>query len=106
MCDCNKPDRILTVNAKCSDLASFNLAGEEHDGYVPPNLGVGAGDYVMFKVCLDCGKIQDTFPKKGTLHPDPDDPCCRVECEKCGAAFSEGETRNVEGMTFCEHCLE
>lgn len=60
--------RIALVNAKCSDLCWVMLGNKEHDGYVPRDMGICAGDndYVGFKWCLDCGQIQDKFPVKKT----------------------------------------
>jgi hypothetical protein len=60
--DC-KGDRILGVCGKTSDLYSHAFKGKSYDGYVPDNLGIGGGDYIEFGLCLDCGKIQDDFPK-------------------------------------------
>lgn len=31
--------------------------------YVDSRLGVGSGDDVEFRYCLDCGQIQGAFPK-------------------------------------------
>jgi hypothetical protein len=58
-----KTDKILSVNGKCSDMCFAVYDGYEHDGYVPNNLGIGGGDYIEFKLCLNCGQVQDTFPK-------------------------------------------
>jgi hypothetical protein len=55
-------DRILSVNAKCSDRCIFNFGDHEYDGYVPEDCGIGGGDYVYFKVCLDCGQMQGKWP--------------------------------------------
>lgn len=57
-------DRIFSINAKCSDLCFSRYKGDEKDGYVPDGFGIGGGDYVEFKHCLNCGQIQDGFPKK------------------------------------------
>jgi hypothetical protein len=62
MCKCGS-NRIVSVNAKCSDLCNVQLpSGEELDGYVPDNLNIGGGDYIGFEFCMDCGRIQDEFP--------------------------------------------
>jgi hypothetical protein len=36
---------------------------KQRDGYVPDDIGIGSGDYVDFNYCLQCGQIQDEFPK-------------------------------------------
>jgi len=59
-------ERILDVSGKCSDCFFANFGTSTYDGYVPEGLGIGGGDYIKFKLCLDCGQIQDEFPK-----PDP-----------------------------------
>jgi hypothetical protein len=58
---CGK-DRILNISAKCSDLCHTNLGDLESNGYVPEGLGIGNGDYLEFKLCLDCGQVQGKFP--------------------------------------------
>lgn len=61
-----KSERIATMGAKCSDMCLCSIGtvedGNEHDGYVPDDMGVGGGDYVDFQYCLDCGQIQGAFP--------------------------------------------
>ena len=66
-----KSDRILAVSAKCSDLCvcswqSKDGKEQEHIGYVPDIIGDRYGDYVELDLCLECGQVQDEFPK-----PDP-----------------------------------
>lgn len=58
---CNS-DRILSVCGKTRDLCSASFAGRDRDGYVPYDLGIGSGDYLEFRVCLDCGQMQAAFP--------------------------------------------
>jgi hypothetical protein len=38
------------------------IGNNDHDGYVPNDLGIGGGDYIQFSYCMDCGKIQGSFP--------------------------------------------
>ena len=50
---------------KTSDM--FNAWGhgikKDYDGYVLGNIGISEdGDYIKFKYCLECGKIQGKFP--------------------------------------------
>jgi hypothetical protein len=55
-------DRVLNVSGKCSDMCSYSLKGQEADGYVPDDMGVGGGDYLEVNVCLDCGQLQGEWP--------------------------------------------
>lgn len=59
-CKCGS-DRIVKVNGKTSDMCSAQYKGRSKDG-VPYSLGIGGGDYIDFAYCLDCGKIQGSFP--------------------------------------------
>lgn len=63
-----KSDQVLKINAKCSDMCFIEFQGRERDGYVPHDLGVGGGDYVNIRVCLNCGQVQDAFPKTLDLY--------------------------------------
>ena len=56
MCD---HKRILKLDAKADDRQFHTVAhlGIERDGYAPRIEGLCGGDYVRFKVCLDCGVI-------------------------------------------------
>lgn len=55
--------RIISINAKCSDLFSASLTDNgvrvgEYDGYVPKFFpGEHYGDYVELKIDIDTGKI-------------------------------------------------
>ncbi len=60
-CQCGS-DRIASVNAKCSDCCFVYMDKMDHHGYVPSDMGIGGGDYVEFRYCLNCGKMQDNFP--------------------------------------------
>jgi hypothetical protein len=59
-------DKILDISGKTSDCFSFALPDGSNSGstYVPGEIGIGRGDYVEFKYCLNCGQIQDKFPKE------------------------------------------
>lgn len=61
-CDSCKSGRVVEITSKCSDCFHATIGEKEHDGYVPYDIGIGGGDYVEFSYCLDCGKIQGTFP--------------------------------------------
>lgn len=60
-CKCGST-RIATVNAKCSDMCNVEIGSVEHNDYVPVDLGIGGGDYIRMKYCLDCGQMQGSFP--------------------------------------------
>lgn len=55
-------ERIVKISGKTSDMCSAQIGKAEHDGYVPRDIGIGGGDYLGFKYCLDCGQMQGTFP--------------------------------------------
>lgn len=57
-----KSERIATISAKCSDLCRVEMGGNEHEGYVPGDMGVGGGVYVRIALCLACGQVQGKFP--------------------------------------------
>ena len=61
-CQRCKSDRILTVGGKTNDLNEFVFKNKRSNDYVPSGLNIGAGDYIHFKTCLECGQIQGTFP--------------------------------------------
>lgn len=55
-CPCH-PDRQISISAKCDDRCVVKYQDTEHHGYVPSGLGIGGGDYIVFKFCASCGKI-------------------------------------------------
>lgn len=57
-CKCGS-DRILGVDAKCSDQCGLHYKHLQLYDYPPSNLGIGGGDYLSFKLCLNCGVIQN-----------------------------------------------
>lgn len=62
---CNS-ERIIHVQAKCSELCTeslVNLAHRHQQGYVSSDIGLDSGgDYIRLKYCLECGQIQGKFP--------------------------------------------
>lgn len=54
--------RIANIAVNASDCHFVTLGEQEHIGYLPRDLGVGGGDYVKMKYCLDCGQIQGKWP--------------------------------------------
>lgn len=64
-CQRCKSERIVQINAKCSDLFDMSYGDNSGYGYVPKNLFFGKGcygDYVRFSFCAECGQIQSDFP--------------------------------------------
>lgn len=75
-CDKCSSKRIVGIDTKCSDLARVTCGQFTHDGYMPKDMGVGGGDYIAFSYCLDCGKIQGSFPvKKCSLEQSEENMC-------------------------------
>ena len=69
ICQRCKSERILRVNAKCSDLCAWKMATWKNwrSGYVPSKAGLGDdNDYVEFDVCLECGQMQGEYPNDFT----------------------------------------
>jgi hypothetical protein len=60
-CQCGS-ERIASVDCKCSDMFGCYIGEKEYYGYVPRDMGLGGGDYLRFDFCLDCGRMQGTFP--------------------------------------------
>ena len=73
MCDCTC-SQLITVSAKCSDLCFVDIDNKkELNGYVPHDLNIGCGDYISFRYCCNCGKIQDTWPLDISHYVDNDE---------------------------------
>jgi hypothetical protein len=58
---CGK-DRILDISVKCDDRCSAEYMGLESHDYAPRLDVIDGGDYVAFKVCMECGQHQGNFP--------------------------------------------
>ena len=54
--------RVASVNGKCSDRCIVEIGDKEQDGYVPDDMPFGLGDYLEFRVCLDCGHMNGNWP--------------------------------------------
>lgn len=52
----------MDIGGKTADGFWASFKGQSYDGYVLSGIGIGGGDYVEFKYCLDCGQIQGDFP--------------------------------------------
>jgi hypothetical protein len=57
-CDGCGSDRIVLIDAKCSDLCCIQYGGLELNGYPPRGLKIGGGDYINLSICYHCGKVQ------------------------------------------------
>lgn len=57
-------DRVASINAKCSDMCFIQINDKESEGYIPHDMNIGSGDYINFKMCLECGQVQGKFPLK------------------------------------------
>jgi hypothetical protein len=58
---------ILSITAKCTDLCQTEYINKrgmitKTDGYVPRNIGIGAGDYVVLDIDMETGQIQNWKP--------------------------------------------
>lgn len=60
----------MNVFAHCRDCCSIELDGKECLGYVPYILGIGGGDDVQIKLCMNCGTVQGTWPNNSELSGD------------------------------------
>lgn len=70
MCQKCKSLRIAKINGKTSDMCFTKIVGVERDGYVPRDMGIGGGDYLVFSYCLDCGQMQGAWPADRTEMED------------------------------------
>lgn len=55
-------ENVMQVQGKTSDMCYVSCGEQEHVGYVPRDMNIGAGDYLSFNVCLDCGQMQGRWP--------------------------------------------
>lgn len=75
-------DRILYAFSHGRDCQTVEIRGTEHDGYMPQDLGIGGGDEMAIKVCLDCGQLQGKWPlPKASLELD-DAESWKCKCGK------------------------
>lgn len=64
-CQQCKSQRVASVSSFGRDCQNFDLLSsrkDAHTGYLPNDIGLGGGDYLKFRYCLDCGQIQGKFP--------------------------------------------
>jgi len=98
-CDSCGSDRILSLNAKCSDRCTASFNGVHREGYAPSVANVSGGDYVTPSVCLECGKVQGSFPVEG---PEGFEP---LVCDECGEQPDPWK-RQPEPGDRCKHQYE
>ncbi len=64
-CDKCGSERVMEVSAKCSNMFSAVICGQNYNGYVLEGVGIDDGeDYIAFYYCLECGQMQGVWPKK------------------------------------------
>ena len=80
-------DRIVSINAKCSDCCFTRYQHYETDGYVPSEFGVGGGDYIELELCIECGTVQGSFPL-----PEPEE-----FIEECGGIEDDDSGDDLDG---------
>jgi hypothetical protein len=62
-------NKIMSVNGKTSDMCGVSIFDDDfdhwinYDGYVPRGLDIGGGDYIEMEICIECGRVQGSFPK-------------------------------------------
>ena len=63
-----KSERIVSINAKCTDACEFREENSDQETTfkeVPENIFFGRGgygDYINMSFCAECGQIQSKFP--------------------------------------------
>jgi hypothetical protein len=62
ICKKCQSDRVLNFSGKCNDTFSMSLKDKYYEGYIPSYIGIGGGDYLKMKLCLDCGTVVGNFP--------------------------------------------
>lgn len=65
-CQRCQSERVADMGGKVSDMCFYSVGSNERNGYVPDDMGIGGGDYLRFKYCLDCGQLQGIFPLAST----------------------------------------
>ena len=96
---CNQcsSNRVLKVSAKCADTFNAVINGKKTYS-VPTNCNIGEEDYVVFNLCLNCGKCQGTFPvDKLDIEQDI------IKCDTCGSDRVEASDIWKNAM-YCVEC--
>ncbi len=106
-CQRCKKDRLIDVQAKCSDCCIVSYKKAENNGYVPSDIGIGGNNDVRLIYCLECGQIQGEWPL-----PEPDtsedagwaQPVC-LTCDGIGElAVGVDLLGNPKARTPCHDC--
>lgn len=96
--------RLVGINAKPADRCQVFSGPQNKEGYLPTDLGIGGGDYLAFKYCLDCGQIQGKFP----LPPAQIEAAPEGLCEYCMRHPSAPEPKEAatfwRGKAMCADC--
>lgn len=57
-------DKLLFLNAKCSDNCYYSLNNVRYRGHAPKECNIGGDDYITFLLCLNCGFMHGKWPAK------------------------------------------
>ena len=69
-CQRCQSQRIIGVEAECTDMCVVKWNRQELDGYVLKDTPFGHngdspayyGDFIQFELCMECGQMQGKFP--------------------------------------------
>lgn len=61
-CDNCGNKRIVELFSHAKDMHTIRYRNFERRGYLPDGFGIGRGDDTEIDYCLECGKIQGSFP--------------------------------------------
>lgn len=66
LCQSCGAKHLIQVSAKCSDTFGWKSVRVRrwNHGYVPRESNLGGGDYVEFRLCMDCGTVQGKWPAR------------------------------------------
>jgi hypothetical protein len=103
-CQKCESERILFIDAKCSDLCQSVFKDISKEGYAPSVKNFGGGDYISIRACLACGQLQGEFPQ-----PNPDfyeEAMEEMEddfylCENCQRSYAASDLNN---SGLCQRC--
>jgi len=72
-CQSCKSERIIFIQGIVNECCMVTIGENEHDGYVPSDLGIGGGDDIKLEYCADCGQLQGDFPLQPSKIEQQDD---------------------------------
>jgi len=95
ICPCN---RLTYVHAKCGDLITITHNNKDYNlNHIQAHaFGVGSGDYLKFTYCMDCGRIQGSFPRP--IFTD------NGACPDCGCEERLELLNNLTYKSYCKEC--